>query len=215
MAGMRDDRTHPFGELVEGLFRKQRKGASLTVTRLRQHWGAIVGAGLARATRPTRVVRGVLWVATVDSGWAFNLQFVKADMLDAVQTYLGSEEVRELRFRVGEVDPPAEAGPPPEDTGAESTAAESPRAETTAADEAGGADQAGGKARASDTAPHIDPAPAAPAAAPPGKTAARTATPLADESEGAAAAIADAKLRNSFLRAARKLLAKRGKSSPE
>ena len=205
MAGMRDDRPHPFGELVEGIFRKQRKGAALTVTRLRQHWGAIVGAGLARATRPTRVVRGVLWIATVDSGWAFNLQFVKADMLDAVQTYLGSEEVRELRFRVGEVDPPAEAGPPPVETGAESTAA----------DEAGGADQAGGKARASDTAPPLVPAPAAPAAAPPGKTAARTATPLADESEGAAAAIADAKLRNSFLRAARKLLAKRGRSSPE
>ncbi len=212
MARMRDDRTHPFGELVEGLFRKQRKGASLTVTRLRQHWGAIVGAGLARATRPTRVVRGVLWVATVDSGWAFNLQFVKADMLDAVQTYLGSEEVRELRFRVGDVDPPAEAGAPPEETGAESTAAESPTAESTTPDEAGG------EPRASDTAPPLVPAPAAPAPAPPGKTtgktAARTATPLADESEGAAAVIADAKLRNSFLRAARKLLAKRGKPPP-
>ena len=106
MARKFEDEPKALGPIVEGVFRDSKQGPALTLNRLRQHWAGIVGEPLARATYPTRLARGVLWVAAPDSGWAFNLQFVKADVLNGVRTFLGSGTVKEVRFKVGE---------PPED----------------------------------------------------------------------------------------------------
>lgn len=103
-----EDDPKAVGPIVEQVFHQARQGPVLTLNRLRQHWAGIVGEPLARATWPTRLARGVLWVAAPDSGWAFNLQFVKADLLNGVRTFLGSEAVTEIRFKVGELPTPEE-----------------------------------------------------------------------------------------------------------
>jgi len=99
---MDETRTHGVGDLLQGIFRKQRRQPSLALQRLRQNWPGIVGEALGRVTWPARLARGVLWVTALDSGWAFNLQFVKADLLNAVRTFLDGE-VTDLRYKVGEL----------------------------------------------------------------------------------------------------------------
>jgi hypothetical protein len=114
MSEIDQDPPREVGQLLEGLFRKKRREPVLKVHRLRQSWPGIVGEALARVTWPSRIARGVLWIAAIDTGWAFNLQFVKADLLNAVQIFLGSQEIRDIRYKVGEIpsrEPPQAPAP--------------------------------------------------------------------------------------------------------
>ena len=110
---MDETRTHGVGELLQGIFRKQRRQPSLALQRLRQNWPGIVGEAWGRVTWPARIARGVLWISAVDSGWAFNLQFVKADLLNAVRTFLDSGDVSEIRYKVGELPASRQPGEAP------------------------------------------------------------------------------------------------------
>ena len=117
---MREDRPEPLKRLVEGLFRERRRGPVLTVSRLRENWADIVGDDLAQKTRPVRLRRGTLWLAAPDSSWAFNLLFVKEEILDSVHTFLQTDEIGDLRFVVrdfslqeGEDNLAPPIGPPP------------------------------------------------------------------------------------------------------
>ena len=168
------------GPLVEGLFRKRRREPVLKVNRLRQNWPGIVGEALARVTQPTRIAKGVLWITALDTGWAFNLQFVKADILSAARTFLGSEEIREIRFKSGPLPEAAAARKQGQAGTAEAAPAALP--ESSAA-----------------TEPAAQGPPSAPAA-----PAARAAP-----AEPVASPIADARLRERFQRVSAKLQARR------
>ena len=107
------------GQIVTRLFTGQRRGGQLVLQRLRGQWLAIVGEELATRTRPTKIHRGTLWIAVTDSSWSYELQFHKRELLAAIHAFLDSEEVAELRFQVGSVEPlPGEREPalPPERT---------------------------------------------------------------------------------------------------
>ncbi|MCZ6533609.1 MAG: DUF721 domain-containing protein [SAR324 cluster bacterium] len=95
-----------FHDLIVQLFRERHRQPSLTVTLLRQHWSDIHGAELARKTYPTRLTGGLLWISTVDAGWAYQLQFMKREMLESIQVFMGAPTVKELRFKQGEVPAP-------------------------------------------------------------------------------------------------------------
>jgi hypothetical protein len=101
------------GDLVEGLFRKRRREPVLAVSRLRKNWPGIVGDALARVTWPARLARGVLWINALDTGWAFNLQFVKSDLLQAARTFLGNTNIQEVRYKAGPVPGGAASEPMP------------------------------------------------------------------------------------------------------
>lgn len=122
------------GDLFEGIFRRKRREPVLAVSRLRKHWPAIVGDALARVTWPARIARGVLWINALDSGWAFNLQFVKSDLLNAARVFLGNDDIRELRYKAGAMSGAAEAdGARPRAAALEPAAGAPPRAEPAAA----------------------------------------------------------------------------------
>lgn len=162
------------GQLFEGLFRRKGREPVLAVSRLRKHWPGIVGDALARVTWPARIARGVLWINAIDQGWAFNLQFVKSDLLNAARTFLGNQEIREVRYKAGPVPGvPGEAAP--SDAGVAREAAAPPQETPTKSAAVADADAA---------------------SAPPS---------VADKE----LPIADAKLKEFFLRAAAKLRSRR------
>lgn len=104
------------GELASDLFRSRQKQPHLTVTLLRKHWAGIVGAELARKTHPARIAGNTLWINTLDSSWAFQLQFLKEEILPAIQVFLSSAAISDLRFKAGAVPESAqkaEKAPPP------------------------------------------------------------------------------------------------------
>ena len=104
------------GDLAGDLFRSRQKQPHLTVTLLRKHWAGIVGAELARKTHPARIAGNTLWINALDSSWAFQLQFLKEEILPAIQVFLSSAAISDLRFKAGavpEAAQKAEETPPP------------------------------------------------------------------------------------------------------
>ena len=103
-------------DLAGDLFRSRQKQPHLTVTLLRKHWAGIVGAELARKTHPARIAGNTLWINALDSSWAFQLQFLKEEILPAIQVFLSSAAISDLRFKAGalpESAQKAEETPPP------------------------------------------------------------------------------------------------------
>ena len=91
----------PLHELLGRVFREHRREEHLTLATLQQHWAELVGPGFAGRTWPARLQQGTLWIAAPDSSWAYQLQFLKQELLAAIRTGLPAFPVRELRFKVG------------------------------------------------------------------------------------------------------------------
>jgi hypothetical protein len=71
-------------------------------------WPDSVGTAVARQAWPLRLARdGTLHVATSSSTWAFELDRLSAEILDALAARLGDDAPVKLRFAVGPVPEPA------------------------------------------------------------------------------------------------------------
>ncbi len=92
-----------FRTLAADLFRENKKHTHLTVNLLKRHWAAVVGQDLAYKTHPARIVKQTLWINAKDGSWAYQLQFMKEELLRSVQAYIQCKEITDLRFRMGEV----------------------------------------------------------------------------------------------------------------
>ncbi len=70
-------------------------------------WPAAVGAAVAQQAWPLRVSRdGTLHVATSSATWAFELDRLSADVLDALASRLAHDAPKKLRFAVGPIPEP-------------------------------------------------------------------------------------------------------------
>ena len=101
-------------------------------------WPDAVGAAVAQQAWPLRVSRdGTLHVATSSATWAFELDRLSADILDALSPRLAEDAPKKLRFAVGPIPEPAAResnltpalAEPPEPTSEEVAAAASAAAE--------------------------------------------------------------------------------------
>ena len=106
------EKSGEFRALIAQMFRERQRRPHLTVSLLRRHWADILGAELARKTYPARIKGNTLWINTVDSAWAFQLQFLKHELLESVQVFMDTREIGELRFKQGDLHD-SEEGPAP------------------------------------------------------------------------------------------------------
>ncbi len=75
-------------------------------------WPDIVGAQVARNSRPSRIADGTLIVTTQSNAWSHQLTLLGEHVLRAIAARVPKARVERLRFRVGRL-PQAAAGPPP------------------------------------------------------------------------------------------------------
>jgi predicted nucleic acid-binding Zn ribbon protein len=75
-------------------------------------WTAAVGARIADRAKPMTLERGVLTVKFATSVWANELSLLQESLVARLRN--AGVEVKELRYRVGEIEPPAR---PPERRG--------------------------------------------------------------------------------------------------
>src|SRR4051812_14537265 len=68
-------------------------------------WAAAMGARIADRARPVYLENGVLTVRVATSVWANELSLLQASLIARLRNE--GVEVKELRFRVGPIDPPA------------------------------------------------------------------------------------------------------------
>ena len=77
----------------------------LGITRtLRQYdaitsWEAIVGKKIARVAKAQRMENGILLVSVVNAPWRAELTMRRAEIIEKINTALGSRIVKDIRFR--------------------------------------------------------------------------------------------------------------------
>jgi hypothetical protein len=72
---------------------------------IRRVWEAVVPASLAAKARLVDLRRQELWVEVSASPWAQELQFLKPQILAALDRALGPGRVKDLRVRIGKGSP--------------------------------------------------------------------------------------------------------------
>jgi hypothetical protein len=104
----------PVGALVPALTRPSFRAHSAATAQVMIDWPEIVGPALAQVTQPRRLSDRTLTIACVGPV-AMELQHLALELVTRINTHLGRETVRTLRFlQVGSFPrPPAPPRPPP------------------------------------------------------------------------------------------------------
>ena len=91
-------------KIIDGLMGVLADPASRKKTLLMEKWPAIIGAKLAGHTKPVFGKKGELIIWVDQSALAFELRQRHQEVLLArVRTALGNEEIKTLRFFVGQI----------------------------------------------------------------------------------------------------------------
>lgn len=67
-------------------------------------WPDVVGAALACRAQPVRIINGTLTVAVSSAPWMQELRFMTGMMKEKLNSFLGSEIVKEIILKAGRVD---------------------------------------------------------------------------------------------------------------
>jgi predicted nucleic acid-binding Zn ribbon protein len=70
-------------------------------------WNKAVGDAVARQAQPAFVRGGTLFVNCTAPAWLQQLQFMKAQIQDELNRLLENDVIKEIRFQIGHVTPPA------------------------------------------------------------------------------------------------------------
>jgi hypothetical protein len=101
------------GEILRKITKKRNIPHTSTDRRLLDTWRRAVGPQIAAQTHPDTLKRGVLFVRVSAPVWMHQLQFMKEEILGRIGELTGPEEVRNLRFCIGEIPPPPPDGAKP------------------------------------------------------------------------------------------------------
>lgn len=78
-----------------------RSGSDRKMLGIWKVWEAVAGEVIAAHARPEAFKDGLLIVKVAESAWAQQLQFQKKDLIRKVNKALGSELVKDIRFKIG------------------------------------------------------------------------------------------------------------------
>ena len=94
----------PIGDVVNHLLARRGYGQIQQGLEWDAAWRETAGELLARNSRPGRLNRGVLEIIVRNSSALQELTFRKSQLLKKLKAVTASDEVRDLRFRVGQLD---------------------------------------------------------------------------------------------------------------
>jgi len=89
----------PLGEALDELVRKLGIKKKLLEYEAVLRWEEIVGEKIARATTPTKISRGVLFVSVRTSAWRNELTMRKKEIMLKINSTLGQEVVLDIKFQ--------------------------------------------------------------------------------------------------------------------
>ena len=98
------------GEILGKILKKRNIPHTATDRHLLDIWRRAVGPHIAAQTHPDTLKRGVLFVRVSAPVWLHQLQFMKEEILGRIGKLCGPEEVRNLRFCIGEIPAPPPGG---------------------------------------------------------------------------------------------------------
>ena len=69
---------------------------------VREVWESAVGKDIARNAKPAMLKKGMLYVHVKNSTWMQELSLLKENLIEAINSKLGREDVVEMRFKITE-----------------------------------------------------------------------------------------------------------------
>ena len=84
------------GDVLHAALARLPVGSRLADYALWTHWDAVVGPTLARHVQPRQLRRGILFLAVDSPEWMQEVQFLKHELRERLNTRLGRPVVRDL-----------------------------------------------------------------------------------------------------------------------
>jgi predicted nucleic acid-binding Zn ribbon protein len=110
-AGTRKRSPRAIGELLPTVLTELGLTPASHLFRLLQVWDRALGADLAPYCRPEGIRHGTLVARVPDSAWMQRLQLEKPRILERLEELLGEPAARDLRFRIGPLEPAPRRSP--------------------------------------------------------------------------------------------------------
>ena len=96
------------GSIIKEISQSHGFAARLWEYRLQKQWKALVGEVVAAHTWPARIKFRKLHVAVDNSVWLHQLLYLKATLLENIQTQMEELQLEDIIFRIGELPEPRE-----------------------------------------------------------------------------------------------------------
>jgi len=85
--------------IIEKYIADKKLGPKLNSAKIFNYWTEIVGAEIAKNTKPQRLKYKVLYISTVSPIWAGELSLMSQDIIGAINKYLKENAVNSLRIK--------------------------------------------------------------------------------------------------------------------
>jgi predicted nucleic acid-binding Zn ribbon protein len=86
--------------IVSDVLKKYRHTQNADVFEISEIWESAVGAMIANDSRPWKINGNVLEVHVSNSSWLHHLNFMKNDIVQKLNTQLGQQVIKTIRFSV-------------------------------------------------------------------------------------------------------------------
>ena len=91
------------GDIINHVLKTCRRDGDGDLAQIWSLWDTAVGDAIAKNTKPEAFKGKLLLVNVNSSAWMHQLQFLKKDMIDKINTALGKELVQDIKFKIGPV----------------------------------------------------------------------------------------------------------------
>ena len=92
------------GSVLPGIIRTCRKESDTPMTAVWDIWSGVVGEATARNTQPAAFKGRLLLVHVSSSVWLHQLQFMKLELIEKINTACGYSLVAEIKFKIGPLE---------------------------------------------------------------------------------------------------------------
>ena len=97
---MADDELHTLGESLDVVVRSLRGAGAKATAGVFGHWEDAVGPHVAAHAHPVLLDAGTLVVEVEEPGWATQLRYLEAELLERLAAVAGAGAVRSIEVRV-------------------------------------------------------------------------------------------------------------------
>lgn len=88
-------------EILNKVLTTARVELDLELHKLWEHWPHVVGNAIADNAHPAVIKGGLLLVHVSSSPWLHELQYLKIELIEKLNTALGKKTITEIRFKIG------------------------------------------------------------------------------------------------------------------
>ena len=91
------------GDIINHVLKNCRGDFDGDLARVWSLWDAAMGEAIAKNTRPEAFKGKLLLVNVNSSAWMHQLQFLKKDMIEKINSALGKDLIQDMKFKIGPV----------------------------------------------------------------------------------------------------------------